>query len=523
MTQATDKPAPRRGSGTAGPGHEWVAEGRAARVSGARGAPSPVRIDELMELIRSEARLLEREERVAMDAIGTPLALREMPSWSPTAEFPCKPVYHVNELLCHDDDIDFVTNAYAAIMRRAPDESGLDTYVSLLREHGPSRKLDVVLHLLESEEGRRNGTRILGIRLARFEHRRLGKWWLRPLRLPFRLLRRLARSDLQVHALASDKARLRFEDRVSGYLVGQREFFEYARQRARQLEGEQAAIHLKLERYRRDTQFARQNLLLQERRLNCLLADLREQSEAETLAPQQRRTLAAHSSEKLDAFYMAFENECRGEESVIRERLSVYLPVLAASATLTPETPLLDIGSGRGEWLALLRDEQVPARGVDISRVLVAHCRARKIEVTHADALALLRETETGTLGAVTAFHVIEHLPFEQLYTLVEECHRALVPGGRLIFETPNPENLMVASHTFWHDPTHRQPITPTLIEFLARHLGFADTEIMRLHPYPPEARLPGEGPLVERINGAFTGPQDFALLAVKPDCESGQ
>ena len=92
-----------------------------------------------------------------------------------------------------------------------------------------------------------------------------------------------------------------------------------------------------------------------------------------------------------------------------------------------------------------------------------------------------------------------------------------LVPGGLILFETPNPENLLVASHTFYHDPTHRNPITPTGVEFLARYTGFGDTQIMRLHPYPDEARVKGMDPLTERVNGHLCGPQDFAIVARKP------
>jgi O-antigen chain-terminating methyltransferase len=86
-----------------------------------------------------------------------------------------------------------------------------------------------------------------------------------------------------------------------------------------------------------------------------------------------------------------------------------------------------------------------------------------------------------------------------------------------IIFETPNPENLLVATHTFYHDPTHKNPITPTGIEFLARYTGFSSTEIMRLHPYPQEAKIKGMDPLTERVNGHFCGPQDFAIVGRKP------
>ncbi|MGT2491386.1 hypothetical protein ACU4GD_14795 [Cupriavidus basilensis] len=41
-------------------------------------------------------------------------------------------------------------------------------------------------------------------------------------------------------------------------------------------------------------------------------------------------------------------------------------------------------------------------------------------------------------------------------------CARALAPGGSILIETLNPENLLVGSHTFYHDFSHRNPVTPT-------------------------------------------------------------
>jgi O-antigen chain-terminating methyltransferase len=102
------------------------------------------------------------------------------------------------------------------------------------------------------------------------------------------------------------------------------------------------------------------------------------------------------------------------------------------------------------------------------------------------------------------------------LYALVENAHAALAPGGKLIFETPNPENVLVGSHTFYHDPTHRNPITPTLIRFLVEHLGFAEVQIHRLHPYPESSKVYGRDPLTDRVNGAFCSAQDFAVVATK-------
>jgi O-antigen chain-terminating methyltransferase len=40
------------------------------------------------------------------------------------------------------------------------------------------------------------------------------------------------------------------------------------------------------------------------------------------------------------------------------------------------------------------------------------------------------------------------------------------MPGGLLILETPNPENLVVGACTFWYDPTHIRPLPPAMMRF---------------------------------------------------------
>ena len=80
----------------------------------------------------------------------------------------------------------------------------------------------------------------------------------------------------------------------------------------------------------------------------------------------------------------------------------------------------------------------------------------------------------------------------------------------------PNPENVLVGSHTFYHDPTHRNPVTPTAISFLLSYLGFSDVEVRRFNPYPEEAKVPGDDPLTARVNGHLCGPQDYAVVGRK-------
>jgi O-antigen chain-terminating methyltransferase len=160
------------------------------------------------------------------------------------------------------------------------------------------------------------------------------------------------------------------------------------------------------------------------------------------------------------------------------------------------------------------------AVGVDSNPAMAAAAKERGHRVVTGDALAHLRSLPDESLLAVSAFHLAEHLPFATLFHLIGECRRVLKPRGLLILETPNPENILVATHTFHHDPTHGQPLTPTSLEFLVHHHGLETVTVMRLHPYPAEARLPGHDPASERLNGMTCCGQDFAVVAEKTPVE---
>jgi O-antigen chain-terminating methyltransferase len=138
--------------------------------------------------------------------------------------------------------------------------------------------------------------------------------------------------------------------------------------------------------------------------------------------------------------------------------------------------------------------------------------------VVEGDAIEHLRGLKADSLGAVTAMHVIEHIPFRRLIALFDEVLRALQPGGVAIFETPNPENLVVGACSFHNDPTHEQPLPPEPTRYFAESRGFVDVSILRLHPVPESLQLADGPPEVrELINRMFYGAQDYALIARKP------
>lgn len=184
-------------------------------------------------------------------------------------------------------------------------------------------------------------------------------------------------------------------------------------------------------------------------------------------------------------FYKAFEDKYRGSRETIKQRQSAYLPFLQPLASLHAPATALDLGCGRGEWLELTGEHGFSARGVDLDDGMLSACRERGLQVETADALATLRALPADSLSLVSAFHLVEHIPFDAVHELIGQALRVLKPGGLLILETPNPENLSVGAHSFYRDPSHLRPLPPELMLFAVEFGGFARQRIVRLQEDP--------------------------------------
>lgn len=217
-----------------------------------------------------------------------------------------------------------------------------------------------------------------------------------------------------------------------------------------------------------------------------------------------------------DDIYLAFEERFRGPIDEIKVRLRPYLDKVGAHLHALPGRPLLDVGCGRGEWLELLAEGGIEAYGVDSNEHAVAFGAQRGLRIQCADVLNHLGTLPEGALGAVTAFHLIEHLPLEVLRQFLDEARRALVTGGVLMLESPNPESIKVGATTFHYDPTHLRPIPPQLAAFLVEQAGFADIEVLRLNPYPDSSLVKEQSETAARLNELMFGPQDYAVIARK-------
>ncbi len=240
------------------------------------------------------------------------------------------------------------------------------------------------------------------------------------------------------------------------------------------------------------------------------------------------RSIAQEMMQLRDQLYVSFEDQFRGTRDEIRERSRIYLPIIREAGAGSEDRPILDIGCGRGEWLELLAKEGLGAEGVDTNRVMVARCQELGLHVTEGDSLVYLHSLPDSSVGAVTGIHIVEHLPYEALLTLLSETMRVLKPSGVAIFETPNPENLIVGACHFYLDPTHKHPLPPETLKFLATSKGFARVQII-YRPTPIESEMAKPisddtsptGARVEFLSNLvgkwLMGPLDYAIIGWKP------
>ncbi|MGE5473038.1 MAG: methyltransferase domain-containing protein [Ignavibacteriales bacterium] len=256
------------------------------------------------------------------------------------------------------------------------------------------------------------------------------------------------------------------------------------------------------------------NILEQQRKMTIFLEEVKNRF-SDSISSEQIKKVLSEEEHMLDAMYVSFEEQFRGEREDIKERIKFYLPYMKQLQSEEKDMNILDIGCGRGEWLELLKENGYEAKGIDLNRVMVNYCKELKLDVIESDAIEYLKKLKTNSLDVITGFHIVEHLSIETLIALIDESFRVLKPKGMLIFETPNPENIIVGSCSFYSDPTHRNPIPPETLKFFVSSRGFSKAEIVRLHPLN-YFNYDNSDDSMKHISFRFNMEQDYSVLAVK-------
>jgi SAM-dependent methyltransferase len=200
---------------------------------------------------------------------------------------------------------------------------------------------------------------------------------------------------------------------------------------------------------------------------------------ASTAAP-----VAASGGSADDYKYVGFEDQFRGSEESVAATFDEYLPIFAGA------TDVVDLGCGRGEFLAALRSSGVRARGVDSNEAMVAVARERGLDATQGDALGYLAALPDDSIGGLIATQVVEHLEPPYLNRLLDASARRLRPGAPIVLETINPACWYAFFSSYIRDPTHVRPVHPETLQYLLRASGFERVEIRYRSPLPENVKL---------------------------------
>jgi O-antigen chain-terminating methyltransferase len=175
---------------------------------------------------------------------------------------------------------------------------------------------------------------------------------------------------------------------------------------------------------------------------------------------------------------------------------------------------VLDVGCGRGEFLQLMKEAGVKARGIDADAESIAFCRSQGFEAEEADLFTFLSAVPPGSLDGLFSSQVVEHLPPHRLPDFIRLASQALMTGGVLAIETPNPECLAIFATHFYLDPTHTRPVPHQLLSFYCEEYGLGNIKVHTLSP--AIETMPELADLPQAFRDRFFGGLDYALVAIK-------
>ena len=224
-----------------------------------------------------------------------------------------------------------------------------------------------------------------------------------------------------------------------------------------------------------------------------------------------------------DDVYFMLEKNFRGTDEYISERQNFYRTLLSEhhAKMADRDGAYLDVGSGRGELLGLLRDNNIPAMGVDISPEMVEYSRAKGLSVHLGDANEFLQTLPQDHLRGAIALQFIEHLSIRDLFDFITLAYARLKPGGILILETINPESVY-ALRWFYMDYTHNRPLPAPLVQFFFLMARFRDVEIFLRSPVEgwKQMAITGDGEIIDgnfhKLKNFLLGYQDYAIKGIK-------
>src|SRR6185436_17583942 len=134
---------------------------------------------------------------------------------------------------------------------------------------------------------------------------------------------------------------------------------------------------------------------------------------------------------------------------------------------------ILDVASGQGHFLQILKEAGLNAEGIEVDAELCELTRSKGLKVTQGNFFEFLRSVPGGTYDGASVSHIVEHFLPVQIEELFALLHKAMKPGAPLVIITPNIANMRRAVGDFWRDPTHVRPYPISALSKLLRRTGW--------------------------------------------------
>jgi 2-polyprenyl-3-methyl-5-hydroxy-6-metoxy-1,4-benzoquinol methylase len=228
-------------------------------------------------------------------------------------------------------------------------------------------------------------------------------------------------------------------------------------------------------------------------------------------------------AETEEARYFFFEERFRGTREWVKDKFAEYVKYFKTGIG----APVLDLGCGRGEFLELLKEAGIPAKGVDSNEAMVKKSRESGLDVTHGDLLEFLFAQPENSLGGIFCSQVVEHLPASVLLRMLEAAFARLKAGAPILLETVNVSSVFALTQVFTRDLTHITTVHPETLQFMLNACGFKRPEILFTSQVPAVQQLKlfakPENESQEifnhnmtKLNQLLFGPMEFAIYAVK-------